>query len=192
MFFANRPSAEVIDRFIQDSQELPLSYAPSGLLLATDIGHDSDEAVVSIGRGKRDLWRARTALMQWKHFDIGWVEAFPRDASVAVGTIVALLVRHFGFWSLNGCRVVYRVGSSDDESRFGFGCGTLTNHLVAGEELFEVFIDDRTDEVMYRIRAAVWPWAKLTGVSQPIIKMFQRRFRRQSAAALTRAIQSDG
>ena len=192
MFFATRPSAEVIDRFLRGSQELPLSYAPSNILLAGDIGHDSDEAVVSIGRGQRDLSRARTALMQWKHFDIGWVEVFPQDPSVAVGTIVALLVRHFGFWSLNGCRVLYRVGSSDDGSRFGFGCGTLTNHLVAGEELFEVFIDDCTDDVMYRIRAAVWPWAKLAGVSQPIVKMFQTRFRRQSAAALTRAVRSDG
>ena len=79
--------------------------------------------------------------MAWKQFDIGWVETFPRHAPVAVGTVVAVLIRHLGFWSLNGCRVLYSVGSLADAARFGFAYGTLTNHAEAGEELFEVFLD---------------------------------------------------
>src|SRR6188768_3076153 len=39
-----------------------------------------------------------------------------------------------GFWSLNGCRVLYHLDGGD--TRFGFAYGTLTNHAEAGEELF--------------------------------------------------------
>jgi uncharacterized protein (UPF0548 family) len=92
---------------------------------------------------------------------------------------------------LNGCRVLYRVGCLDDVARFGFACGTLTNHAEAGEELFEVFIDSQTDAVMYRIRAKSWPQATLARVGQPIVRVLQARFRRHSVAAMMRATRGD-
>jgi len=49
-----------------------------------------------------------------------------------------------------------------------------------------------TEEVMYRIRAASWPRATLARVGQPIVRALQARFRRQSAAAMTRATRIDG
>ena len=140
MFLIRRPSRLATDRFLRDSQDLPL----------------------------------------------------PRDAPVAVGTVVAVLIHHLGFWSLNGCRVLYSVGSLDDVARFGFAYGTLTNHAESGEELFEVFIDPHTDEVMYRIRATSWPQATLARVGQPIVRALQARFRRHSAAAMKGATRADG
>lgn len=126
-----------------DSQELPLSYGPVGIVNGHGAGNSCDEQIVTIGRGRTDFERARDALMAWKMFDIGWVTAFPPHAPVAVGTVVAVLIRHLGFWSLNACRVLYHVGCPDDEARFGFAYGTLTNHAEAGEELFEVLLDAR-------------------------------------------------
>jgi uncharacterized protein (UPF0548 family) len=192
MFLARRPSRETIDRFLLDSQDLPLSYGPIGIVKTDTARRRLDEAIVAIGRGETDFARARAALMAWKQFDIGWIETFPRHAPVAAGTVVAVLIRHLGFWSLNGCRVVYGVGCLDDAARFGFASGTLTNHAEAGEELFEVFIDPRTDEVMYRIRATSWPRAPLARIGQPIVRALQARFRRQSAAAMKRATRLDG
>src|SRR5436190_19695538 len=101
MFFARRPSRETIDRFLHDSHELPLSYGPIGIVKGETPRHDLDEQIVAIGRGKTDFERSRAALMTWKQFDIGWAEMFPRQAPVAVGTVVAVLIRHLGFWSLN-------------------------------------------------------------------------------------------
>jgi uncharacterized protein (UPF0548 family) len=147
---------------------------------------------VAIGHGKGDFERARSALMAWKQFDIGWVETFPRHAPVAAGTVVAVLIRHLGFWSLNGCRVLYSVGSSDDVARFGYAYGTLTNHAESGEELFEVFINPQTDEVIYRIRAMSWPQTTLARVGQPIVRVLQERFRDHSAVAMKRATRSSG
>ena len=187
MFLARRPSRQTIDRFLLESQDLPLSYGRIGLVRAETVRQGVDDAIVAIGRGQEDFERARAALMAWKQFDIGWVETFPREAPVAVGTVVAVLIRHLGFWSLNGCRVVYSVGCPDDGPRFGFAYGALTNHAEAGEELFEVFIDPQTDEVMYRIRATSWPQATLARAGQPIVRALQARFRRHSAAAMKRA-----
>ena len=93
---------------------------------------------------------------------------------------------------MNGCRVLYSVGWLDDAARFGFAYGTLTNHSESGAELFEVFLDPQTDEVMYRIRATSWPQTTLARVGQPIVRALQARFRRHSAAAMKRATCADG
>ena len=75
----------------------------------------------------------------------------------------------------------------NDAARFGVAYGTLTNHAEAGEELFEVFMDPRTEDVVYRIRATSWPRAMLARVGQPIVRVLQARFRHHSAAAMKRA-----
>lgn len=187
MFLARRPNRNRIDRFISESKDLPLSYAPVGIVSRPTAGRHLDELAVVVGQGQADFERARVALLAWKQFDIGWVETFPPRAPVAVGTVVAVLIRHLGFWSLNGCRIVYGVGSADEITRFGFAYGTLTNHAESGEELFEVFIDPRTEDVVYRIRASSWPQAPLARLGQPIVRTLQERFRKHSAAAMKRA-----
>lgn len=189
MFLARRPSSETIERFLRESRDLPLSYGPIGILQTETPLRNLDEEKVAIGHGRADFDRARAALMEWKHFDIGWVETFPPNASVAAGTVVAVLIRHLGFWSLNGCRVLYC--DEADNARFGFAYGTLTNHAESGEELFEVSIDSDTEEVTYRIRAISWPQAMLARVGQPIVRVLQARFRSHSAAAMKRATTVD-
>ncbi len=188
MFLIRRPDRDAFDLFVRKSQDLPLSYNPPGIVRTASARRGIVEARVAVGRGPRDFERARAALLAWRQFDIGWIETFPKRAPVEVGSVVAVLIRHLGFWSLNGCRVVYCVGSREEGASFGFAYGTLTNHAEAGEELFEVFIDARTEDVMYRIRATSWPRTTLTLVGHPIVRALQARFRRDSAAAMTLAI----
>jgi uncharacterized protein (UPF0548 family) len=192
MFLARRPSPATIDRFVGDSHDLPLSYSPIGIANGKSPGRDLDLATVAIGHGTADFARARAGLMAWQQFNIGWVETFPSRAPIAVGTVVAVLIRHFGFWSLNGCRVLYLISRPDDDARFGFAYGTLTNHAESGEEIFEVSLDPRTGDVMYRIRAISSPRAMVARVGQPIVRALQARFRRDSAAAMQRATCADG
>ena len=188
MFLLQRPSTERIERFLRQSQDLPLSYGPPGIVRDHTAGYRFDNALVRVGRGKADFERARAALIAWKQFDIGWVQTYPRHAPVAVGSVVAVLIRHLGFWSLNGCRVLYCLGSPDDPTRFGFAYGTLTNHAESGEELFEVFIDGRTQDVMYRIGATSWPQTTLALLGHPIARALQARFRSHSVEAIRRAM----
>jgi uncharacterized protein (UPF0548 family) len=188
MFLARRPTAAAIDRFLQEARDAPLSYGPVGILDDETVGGARDHAAVVIGHGAADFARARSALMAWRQFDLGWVELFPRQAPVAAGTVVAVLIRHLGFWSLNGCRVLYGVGGPEEGTRFGYAYGTLTSHAEAGEELFDVCLDRQTGEVVYRIRAISWPRAPLARIGQPFVRVFQARFRAHSAAAMRRAV----
>jgi len=186
MFFARRPSSQAIDRFVRESQQQPLSYGPVGILRTATQRVDDLEGV--IGHGAEDFARARQALAEWKHFELGWVELHPRGAGIGAGVAVAVLIRHLGFWSLNGCRVVYHVTAAAGERRFGFAYGALANHAEAGEELFEVFLQPDTGNVLYRIRAVSWPQAALARLGQPIVRVLQARFRRDSLAAMRRAV----
>lgn len=189
MFLARYPSAALVDRFLHGCRELPLSYGePIGLLEPLAHGRVLDDALVPIGRGEQDYARARAALLAWKQFDLGWVRVFPGDAPVEVGTEVAVLFRHLGFWSLNGCRILYDAAPADDRRRVGFAYGTLSNHAIAGEELFEVYLDPESNLVVYRIRATSWPRALAARAGLPVVRMLQRRFRRDSAKAMRRVI----
>lgn len=190
MFLARRPSPDTIVRFLYESRDLPLSYGAPGILKPEIRRKDVHELTATVGRGRADFERARAALEAWKHFNIGWVETYPRDASVEAGTVFAVLIRHLGFWSLNGCRVVYSLEHGEDDTRFGIAHGTLTNHAEAGEEIFEVFVDRETDAVIYRIRAISWPRAALACLGHPIVRLLQERFRQDSVLAMRRAATS--
>ena len=190
MFFLRRPSAQHIERLIEQSRGLPLSYGPVGLAQRTTPGFDADMTAAVIGKGRADFERARAALIAWKQFDVGWAELFPKQAPVETGTVVLLLIRHLGFWSLNGCRVVYLVGETESDQRFGFAYGTLTNHAEMGEEIFEVALDPESGDVRYYIRAASRPRALLARIGYPIARLLQARFRRHSVQAMRRAMRS--
>ena len=190
MFLMRRPSIGDIERFLDRSRRLPLSYGPIGLLDNPSDRYKLDEQLVAIGHGAADFDLARIGLAAWKHFDIGWVELFPKQAPIETGTVVAVLIRHLGFWSLNGARVLNHAGGSDSHPSFGFAYGTLTNHAEHGEELFEVRLDPDSGDVLYRIRAVSWPQSPLARIGQPVVRLLQARFRRDSAAAMKRVIAS--
>ena len=187
MFLAHRPGTREIEEFIKESQSLTLSYAQVGLAKRAPSDFRIDEAFGVIGRGNTAFEQAKLALREWRHFELGWVERFPENASIEAGTTVAVLIHHFGLWSLNGCRVVYEVGRLE-ENRFGFAYGTLTNHAEMGEEVFQVSISAESEEVSYNIRAASKPRAALARIGYPITRMLQARFRRDSITAMQRAV----
>jgi len=190
VFLARRPSPQVIERFLSTSQALPLSYEQIGIAKQNPAGFHVDEHTSVVGHSAAAFERAKGALLAWKHFELGWMEVFPTNAAVAPGTVVAVLVSHLGFWSLNGCRVVYLLGN-ENPREFGFAYGTLSNHAEAGEETFKVSLSEETGAVTYQIRAVSRPRAFAARLGHPIARALQARFRRDSARALARAVSSD-
>jgi uncharacterized protein (UPF0548 family) len=188
MFLTHRPTQNEIEVFLAQSIELPLSYDHIGIASQNPAGFNADLASAVIGRGPSAFERARTALSEWRHYELSWAEVFPKRASIEPGTVVAVLVRHLAFWSLNGCRIVYGIGDRDAGSSFGFAYGTLTNHAELGEEIFEVRMEAETEDVIYRIRAVSKPRAALARIGYPFARHFQERFRRDSISALRRAV----
>ncbi len=87
--------------------------------------------------------------------------------------------------------MVYELGDRSDDTTFGFAYGTLTNHAEMGEEIFQVSISPESGEVSYSIRAASKPRAALARIGYPITRLLQARFRRESIAAMQRAIREE-
>jgi len=187
MLLLRRPSAERIARYLQSAQARPLSYAPIGLANMRDSGFTVDEEVAVIGHGRTSFADATAALWAWRHFDLGWVELFPRNAAPEPGTVVAVLIRHLGFWSLNSCRVVYAL-EAGQPGEIGFAYGTLGDHAERGEELFLIRRHPASDDVSYVIRAASQPRAWLARLGYPYVRYLQRCFRRDSARAMLLAV----
>lgn len=190
MFLTRRPTESEIRTFIDRSQHLPLSYQPVGIAQAGRPGFKLDVTSCVIGHGRQEFARASEALKEWKQFELGWVELFPPDAPVEPNTVVAVLIHHLGLWSLNGCRIVYSLGDESPETEFGFAYGTLTNHAEMGEEIFAVAFDPVSENVTYNIRAASRARAALARLGYPYVRLCQSRFRKDSIAAMRRAIGS--
>jgi uncharacterized protein (UPF0548 family) len=113
-------------------------------------------------------------------FDLGWVEIFPKDVKIEPGATVIVLSRHLGFYSLNACRVIYVLR---EERRHGFAYGTLQDHAERGEERFSIDWSE-DDSVWYDILAFSRPWQWQAKMAPPVSRMIQRRFARDSKAAI--------
>ena len=189
MFYAARPTTRQIERFLSACADLPLSYEPIGLARtgANPVGFELDEEASIVGNGEAAFAAAVRALAEWRHFELGWVELFPKRAPIVPGTVVAVLVRSLGTWSLNGCRVVYAIDAQRDRE-LGFAYGTLPNHAESGEEIFRVSLEPESGAVSYTIRAVSKPHAVLAKLGYPFVRRLQARFRRDSAAAVKRAV----
>jgi uncharacterized protein (UPF0548 family) len=188
MFLLSKPTVADISRFLDRARDMPLSYAQPGMASRPPAGFKLDDFVATIGSGHQDFSRAREALFAWKHYEFDWVEAVPHRPSTEPGSVFGVAIRHLGIWSLNGGRVLERFDRTDDRMSCGFSYGTLADHAECGEELFEVFLDPETGEVKYRIRAVSRPRALLARLGGPVVRLLQARFRRDSAAAMTRAV----
>lgn len=186
MFLLSRPSPAAIATFLADAQAMPLSYAPIGIARARSVpGFRTDETTAVVGRGDADFAKASAALASWQHMRLRWLEVFPAAAPVDPGTTLALMIKHFGMWSLNACRVVYGVEESTGAySSIGFAYGTLRDHAERGEEIFQVTFDRLSGDVVYKIRAVSQPHALLAKLGTPAVRTLQARFRRDSCEAL--------
>ena len=108
MFMIQRPAPAAIDLFLSSQQRAGFSYSEVGSTRSgAPAGYAVDHNRVRLGRGADVFLRAVEALQCWRMFDLGWVELFRQDTPIERNATVAVLVHHFGFWSLNSCRVVY-------------------------------------------------------------------------------------
>ena len=84
--------------------------------------------------------------------------------------------------------VIDGFGDEGAVSRFGFTYGTLPDHVGAGEERFLVEWDRGNDSVWYDILAFSRPRHVLARLGYPWVRRVQKRFGRESAAAMRRAV----
>ena len=187
-FRLSRPSEQRIAAFLATQRDLTFSYAEVGCTRgAPPPGYVLDHNRARLGAGKHTFDRAIAALRAWRQSSLGWTSIHPRGASTTAGTDVAVLVRHFGFWSLNACRVLYEVDEDDAQRgmrRVGFAYGTLPAHGEVGEERFTAEWHAADDSVWYDLYALSRPGHPLVRLAYPIARHLQRRFARDSKQAM--------
>ena len=84
------------------------------------------------------------------------------------------------------------VDESGPITKFGLAYGTLPDHAAIGEERFMVEWDRVEDSVWFDILAFSRPNHVLTRLGYPLLRRRQKRFGRESAAAMLQFVSSSG
>jgi uncharacterized protein (UPF0548 family) len=181
------PSTAEVRKFLASQMGAPLTYSTVGATATGDYpsGFDVDHRRTEIGLGDDCFRRACEAIRNWRQFDLGWVRATPTDTPLAAEALVAVSAKFGGVCTTNAARIVYVV---DEPQRFGFAYGTLPRHVEQGEERFLVELVD--GRVYYDILAFSRPRHLLARLGYPLMRRLQKRFGRDSAAAMRRAVGS--
>src|SRR6185369_15662121 len=178
MFLLRKPSVLVIEAFLSRQRTQTFSYIEVGSTNATlPPTYTIDRNRVVLGSGKQVFQHASGLLRSWQMFKLGWVDVHPAGAPIKVDETVAVLVRHFGFWSLNACRIVYVF---ENERSFGFAYGTLADHAEQGEERFSIEWSADDDSVSYNILAFSKPKKWAARIMRPLSRTLQKKFTRDS------------
>lgn len=189
MFLRHEPSAEAVRNFITSQQGLAFTYPEVGATESQPpAGYRVDHNRIKLGDGENTFQRAVAALRNWRQFDLGWIKVLTDEQPIAVGTTVAVLAQLFAVWSLNAARIVYVIDDRTEETeRFGFAYGTLPDHVERGEERFLV---ERLEDgsVWYDLYAFSRPQHPLARLGFPFTRMLQKRFARESLAAMKRSV----
>jgi uncharacterized protein (UPF0548 family) len=192
MLSLRRPTVETIGEFLVAQGKLRLTYpavgATAGVLPS---GYAVDHIRIKLGEGEKVFSMAKAALLRWDQFRLGWVEASTQKKPIETGVVVALMLRTLGLWWLNACRIVYVVEEEAPVRRFGFANGTLPDHAGTGEERFLIEWDRDSGAVWYDILAFSRPHQTLARLGYPYMRLLQEKFRRDSAAAMVRAVKTE-
>jgi uncharacterized protein (UPF0548 family) len=190
LYFLLKPREEFILSFVSAQKSQRFSYAEVGSSReGSPTGYTRDHNRILLGTGRNVFESAKAAVKQWKMFEMPWISLCWPDTAIEPGSTVAVLVSHFGFWSLNACRIVYVLGEQGALERFGFAYGTLPEHGEFGEERFTVEYHAEDQSVWYDILAFSRP-GRLARVAYPFARALQKRFAEDSKTAMQRAIRS--
>ena len=172
---------------LRASAGAPFTYEAVGATRGTPpAGYAVDRYGVVLGEGRAVYERACAALDRFAMYPSAWTSIVRAgDGPVEPGLVFASVIRHLGFWSVNPGRVIDTL--EGDPDRAGFAFGTIVGHAERGEERFEVSRDPRSDEVRFDVVAFSRPAAPLARLGAPIARALQRRFARESCAAMRAA-----
>lgn len=189
MKLLRRPTASLVREFLAAQAKLGFTYTEVGATASLPPkGYVVDQTRIKLGEGEEVFTRAREALGRWEQLRLGWVEVWPAETPIQTGEVLAVVARRVGLWWLNACRIVYVVDEPGSVSRYGLAYGTLPDHAGVGEERFLVEWDRASGEVWYDLLAFSRPRWLLTRLGYRYMRRLQKRFGRESAAAMMRAV----
>jgi uncharacterized protein (UPF0548 family) len=191
MLFLSRPDEGAVRSFLASQKGKEFSYPHAGATKDgfTPRGFSVDHNRVHLGNGAHTFGHAVRAMQQWKMFAMPWVELCFQNTPIEEGAEVAVLISHFGFWSLNACRIVRVWDERGENQIYGFAYGTLPDHAERGEERFTVELHKEDGSVWYDLYSHSRPNG-LARLAYPLTRLLQKRFARDSKIAMKEAVEA--
>jgi uncharacterized protein (UPF0548 family) len=176
MFLLSRPTESEIQAILDQQREKDFSYPDVGASRSQPpSGHGVLHGRIELGQGAVVFATALEALRQWKMFNVAGVRLYWPNVAIEPGSVVAVVILHFGFWSLNCCRIAYVLDDGGPIRRFGFAYGTLPEHAERGEERFTIEWHRDSDRVEYEILSFSRPANIWTCLAYPVTRWLQKR-----------------
>ena len=191
MFLITKPTEKSITHFVEAQKKSLFSYNEVGATRkdSAPLNYTLDRNRVQLGGGRETFDRAIEAVRNWKMFDLSWTKLYFDTTPIETGETVAVLIKHFGFWSLNASRIVYVLDETTDGiEKFGFAYGTLTEHGERGEERFSVEYHKTDESVWYDLYAFSQPNHFLAKLGYPLSRYLQKQFAKESKQTMIKAV----
>lgn len=191
MFLIIKPTEKSVRQFLEAQKDKPFSYSEVGITRDGNApnNYSVDHNQIKLGTGRATFIRAIQAVRNWKMFDLEWTQIYFDDTPLEVGRTAAILIKHFGFWSLNAAKIVYILDEKTELiERFGFAYGTLEEHGERGEERFSIEFNKRDESVFYDLYAFSQPNHFMAKLGYPLTRYLQKQFAIESKAAMQRAV----
>ena len=194
-FYFKKPNSELAQQVLESQRNSEWTYPMAGCTqdiaahLTNHPGYIADHNRVQLGTGEACFQRAQQAIQKWEMFNLGWVHVADTAAPIEVSTLTGVYATSCGLWSLNVCRIVYVIDETTAfGKRYGFGYGTLPNHVETGEERFTVEWRADDDSVSYDILAFSRPNGWSTRLLYPLVRKLQKKFAKDSKLAMLKDV----
>jgi len=185
MWSLSYPTDAQLDSILLSESNRDFTYSCVAATAVDDrpTGFDLDDNRAVLGHGDNIFEAACVALRRWQQFPPNWSRIYPECAPLLTNQTIVVVIRSFGVRWINSARIVYVVDESGPPRRFGFAYGTLPAHVECGEERFMIEMA-ANETVSYVLRAISKPRMLLTRLGYPIVRRLQKRFVRDSQAAM--------
>lgn len=189
VLWLRRPTLVEVQSYLDTSRSSPFSYPEVGATRGFDpslLSHRYTmiEHRARLGAGADAFKRAREAVASWKMFDLGWTELFPGEK----GDVAVVVANVLGFWTVNPVRVVHRIDSPGAIATFGLAIGTVSGHVVCGEERLSVEFCQNDGSVDYVVRSFSRPDHWMTHLTRRYLRRVQLRFVVESSTVMQREV----
>ncbi|KAJ4773873.1 outer envelope protein [Rhynchospora pubera] len=156
----------------------------------TSNGFSINRARILLGSGPETFRLAKSALLSWRHFALGWAMVDP-ETPVKKETRFCVCVKELVPWLMMPLEIAYVTSTVKRPAKgsFSFGSGTLQGHLLAGEERFSVEWDE-DNKVWYEIVSFSKPADILSVIGYPYVLLRQKYFAQQSTQAMVKFVNS--
>ncbi|XP_022890233.1 UPF0548 protein At2g17695 isoform X1 [Olea europaea var. sylvestris] len=163
----------------------------------SDSGFSVNHTRVLVGSGCETFEKGKSALQNWRinstrrHFGLNWAFVDPRTP-IHTGVKFCVCVKELFPWLMMPLQVVYVNENRSPKkavASFGFGSGTLSGHLLAGEERFSITLDEN-NKVWYEILSFSKPAHFLSVIGYPYVLLSQKHFAHASSLAMRQHLSS--